>query len=156
MLPEQVWDEADLPGKHLYFGKATGAATPLMWAHAEYIRLLRSTSDGVVFDLLPEVADRYLPHTDCEAIEVWKPNRQVQSVERSMTLRILAPRPFLLRWTPDDWSSHLDDHATGTSVGIWYHDISPRDYTGNDIRFTFRWEDTGEWDTADYVVAVLR
>ena len=34
--------------------------------------------------------------------------------------------------------------------------ITPGDYTGNDVRFTFRWEDTGEWDTADYVVGVQR
>jgi len=31
-----------------------------MWAHAEYIKLLRSAADGKVFDLIPEVADRYL------------------------------------------------------------------------------------------------
>src|SRR6185437_12973830 len=35
MLPEQIWDGADIPGALLYFGKPTGAAMPLMWAHAE-------------------------------------------------------------------------------------------------------------------------
>jgi hypothetical protein len=33
---------------------------PLMWAHAEYIKLLRSTADGKVYDAIPEVAERYL------------------------------------------------------------------------------------------------
>ena len=32
---------------------------PLAWAHAEYIKLVRSAADGQVFDLIPEVADRY-------------------------------------------------------------------------------------------------
>ncbi len=45
MLPEQVWDSG------LGMGKPTGAATPLGWAHAEYIKLLRSRSDRMVFDL---------------------------------------------------------------------------------------------------------
>jgi hypothetical protein len=53
MLPEQVWDE---PGKCL--GKPAGSAMPLMWAHAEYIKLLRSVRDRQVFDLIPVLADR--------------------------------------------------------------------------------------------------
>ena len=32
---------------------------PLAWAHAEYIKLVRSAADGQVFDLISEVADRY-------------------------------------------------------------------------------------------------
>jgi glucoamylase len=31
-----------------------------MWAHAEYIKLLRSTKDGEVYDAIPQVAKRYL------------------------------------------------------------------------------------------------
>ena len=42
LLPEQVWDEADKPAKFMFLGKPTGSAMPLMWAHAEYIKLLRS------------------------------------------------------------------------------------------------------------------
>ena len=50
MMPEQVMDrgpDAGLP---------TGAATPLGWAHAEYLKLLRSREEGEVFDrmLLPD------------------------------------------------------------------------------------------------------
>ena len=36
------------------------AAMPLMWAHAEYLKLLRSASDAKVYDLIPAVARRYL------------------------------------------------------------------------------------------------
>ena len=60
LLPEQVWDTFDLPESHMYLGKPTGAAMPLMWSHAEYIKLLRSATDGKVFDVIPEVA-RTLP-----------------------------------------------------------------------------------------------
>ena len=61
LLPEQVWDErTDRPEAGLFLGRPTGSAMPLMWAHAEYIRLLRSTHDGVVFDRISAVADRYL------------------------------------------------------------------------------------------------
>ncbi len=43
MLPEQVWDGGD------FQGMPTGAATPLGWAHAEYIKLLRSKADQKIF-----------------------------------------------------------------------------------------------------------
>ncbi|MBT8203481.1 MAG: glucan 1,4-alpha-glucosidase [Acidimicrobiia bacterium] len=152
LLPEQVWDSADIPERFLQFGKPTGAAMPLMWAHAEYIKLVRSADDGAVFDRVEEVADRYLPHEDCEDIEVWKLNRQVQATTRSRRLRILAPRPFMLRWSDDGWATTHDEPATPTAVDIWYHDI--RNATGNDVRFTFRWEDTGEWHDDDYAVAI--
>lgn len=38
MLPEQVWDEDDMPKAGMYRGKPAGSAMPLMWAHAEYIK----------------------------------------------------------------------------------------------------------------------
>lgn len=45
MIPEQVWDGEPA------MAKPTGAATPLGWAHAEYVKLLRSRLDRQVFDL---------------------------------------------------------------------------------------------------------
>ena len=62
LLPEQVWDEADKPQAFMSLGKPTGSAMPLMWAHAEYIKLLRSASDGKVYDVDPGSA-RALPRT---------------------------------------------------------------------------------------------
>ena len=36
--------------KGLYLGRSAGSAQPLVWAHSEYVKLLRSKSDGRVFD----------------------------------------------------------------------------------------------------------
>jgi glucoamylase len=36
LFPEQMWDMPDRPDALMYLGKPTGAAMPLMWAHAEY------------------------------------------------------------------------------------------------------------------------
>jgi glucoamylase len=60
MLPEQVWDGVGERGPHqIQPGQGAGSATPLAWAHAEYVRLLRSIADGRVWDLSPETAARY-------------------------------------------------------------------------------------------------
>src|SRR5262249_9845935 len=72
LLPEQVWDRPDIPGALLFTGAQTGSATPLMWAHAEYVKLLRSCADGQVFDLISEVAERYLTRRARRPMEVWK------------------------------------------------------------------------------------
>ncbi|MGH9529692.1 MAG: glucan 1,4-alpha-glucosidase [Terriglobales bacterium] len=41
LLPEQVWDQPDIPERELRFGKPSGSACPLVWAHSEYIKLRR-------------------------------------------------------------------------------------------------------------------
>ena len=46
LLPEQVWDGAPIPALELEPGKPSGSAMPLVWAHAEHIKLLRSLADG--------------------------------------------------------------------------------------------------------------
>ena len=46
MIPEQVWDAPDIPDRHLYIGKPTGSAMPLVWAHAEFLKLLASVELG--------------------------------------------------------------------------------------------------------------
>lgn len=53
LIPEQVWDAADIPARELFTGKPTFAACPLVWAHSEYIKLRRSLRDGRIFDQPP-------------------------------------------------------------------------------------------------------
>ena len=60
MIPEQVWDSADIPERGLYPGRPTGSAMPLAWAHAEYLKLRRSLLDNRVFDMPPQTVKRYL------------------------------------------------------------------------------------------------
>ena len=59
MLPEQVWDYADMPEEGLFLGFSAGSAQPLVWAHAEYLKLLRSVADNKIFDTLSVVEERY-------------------------------------------------------------------------------------------------
>jgi glucoamylase len=98
MLPEQVCDEA-YPSHGLCLGRPSGSAMPLMWAHAEYIKLLRSVADGDVFDRIHIVAERYFHSRGRKDLEIWKPIRQVRQVSAGQILRIQAPRPFQLHWS---------------------------------------------------------
>ncbi len=128
----------------MFLGRPTGSAMPLMWAHAEYIKLLRSVSDGHVFDLIPEVANRYLgDRKACQLFEIWKPNRQVRVVKRGSTLRIQVPARFRLHWTGDEWRTVNDTVSATTAFGVEFVDIPITAAQQAPIRFTFFWTASG-------------
>lgn len=153
LLTEQVWDAPDEPALHLSLGRPTEAAMPLAWAHAEYVNLLRSASDGRVFDRVPEVADRYLargPHRPL--LEVWKFDRRPRSVDPRARLRVLAGAPFRLHTSDDDWRTVRDLDAAGTSLGLYFVDLPPLDVVGRRHVFTFYWTASDRWEGRDYAV----
>jgi len=124
-----------------------------MWAHAEYIKLLRSAADSVVFDLIPDVADRYLAQRSRQNLEVWKHNRQVQSISAGAVLRVQASDPFMLHWSTDGWNTPVDTFAQATAIGIHFIDIATAVGDRAPVLFTFRWLDD-RWEGRDYMVEV--
>jgi len=156
LLPEQVWDEPDRKGVHMHFGRPTGSAMPLMWAHAEYIKLLRSAHDGRVFDLIPEVATRYIgDRSGLKRLEIWKENRQISTVRRDHTLRIQAKSAFVLHWSLDGWHTVTDTRSTPVSLGIEYVDIGFAASQESPVLFTFLWVESNTWEGRDHKVSVI-
>ena len=155
LLPEQIWDEADRPDLLLKFGRSTGAAMPLLWAHAEYIKLLRSTSDGVVFDLIPDVTNRYGSARAVAPVEIWKFDRQIDSVRAPVTLRVLAEERFMLRWTLDEWRRVTDTQSTSTELALDFVDIKVPAGQSAPLRFTFFWLRDSHWEGCDFQVSCL-
>jgi glucoamylase len=153
LLAEQLWDSPDLPSSPpLNFGQPTGSAMPLAWAHAEYIRLVRSVSDNKVFDRIDIVADRYLqPHAPSD-LEVWNFDRQIVAIPRGKRLRIPLSHPFKLHWSNDGWNTVQDSLATQTAVGISYADIPTDAATLGPLVFTFYWISAGSWEGTTYQV----
>lgn len=66
MIPEQIWDKADVPNAdkqfipELKFGEGTGSATPLAWSMAQFIRLAVNLQEGKNLDTPDVVYDRYV------------------------------------------------------------------------------------------------
>ena len=157
LLPEQVWDEADKPEAFMFRGKPTGSAMPLMWAHAEYIKLLRSVSDGKVYDAIPEVRQRYLgDRPDRKRVEVWKPDWRLQFLRINSVLRVQANEPFSLHWSSDGWKSVNDIESTVNALAIDFVDLPATvSLSKNDrVVFTFYWRSTNRWEGRDYDVTV--
>jgi len=153
LLPEQSWDEDDRPSLHLFLGRPTESATPLAWAHAEYILLLRSATDGLVFDRVPEAWDRYVERpVHRRAFEVWKFNRQPSTVRPHETLRLITDRPFRLHVSDDDWTSSADIDAVATDLGLYFVDLAPLERAGRTWKFTFYWTNDDRWEGRDFEV----
>lgn len=151
LLPEQVWDGQDLPLLHLVRGGPTGAAMPLLWAHAEYLRLLRSIEDGAIFDRVPAVAARYshrnAPRTTWE---IWEASRQPARFSSRDRLRVVAAEPFRLHWSSNGWTDATDTPSTGTALGLDYVDLPTPTPAGTVFNFTFYWPSRGAWEGRDY------
>ncbi len=149
MLPEQVWDQEDLPSEGMYFGKSAGSAQPLVWAHSEYLKLLRSSVDGRVFDRISVVEERYLKSAKERSfhslIEVYQTSRPISTIAAGLMLRIVDSQSFRVIYTMDNWATTL--HAESRAVGYpgSYADIfTTPDQTGTLI-FTLYWPGGTRW-----------
>jgi glucoamylase len=154
MLPEQVWDQPDIPSTFMFFGRPCGSAMPLVWAHAEYIKLLRSIRDKKVFDQLPLVAERYHNDRGRKDLEVWKFNRRVRTIAAGKTLRIQSPGQFLLRWSTDGGQTTQESAAVASGLGISFVDVETRAGQADTLRFSFPWSEEGPFDSAAHEVRV--
>lgn len=155
LLPEQLWELPDLNTVFppLQQGGPTGSAMPLAWAHAEYIKLVRSVADGKVFDQLAPVAARYLvPHPPSN-LEVWNFDRQPTSIQAGRTLRLPLGGSFLLRWTKDNWATFTDTTATATNIGVFYVDVPTQAaQAGSSVIFAIQWLPSQQWVGGNFSV----
>jgi glucoamylase len=158
LIPEQIWDAPDIPEQHMFFGRPTGSAIPLMWAHADFVKMMRSSIDKKVFDLIDPVAQRYRDRSTSGAasalIEVWKMNRQVRSMPAGTLLRVQASSAFRLHWTVDEWKTSNDSTSISTSLGIEYVDVQTSLTQNSPVRFTFFWPQDNQWQDANFAVQV--
>ena len=152
MLPEQIWDAPDMPERGLRLGRPTGAAMPLVWAHAEYVKLLRSVTDGQVFDRISAVAERYGQDKRACSIEVFRLDRQLKSIVAGKKLRILANEHFFLVWTLDDWKTvqNMESHNLGCAGH--FADIETEPGRAGRVIFTLKWRHENRWEGRNFEV----
>ncbi len=153
LIPEQIWDTDDIPTRDLRRGCPSGSAMPLVWAHAEHIKLLRSLQDGKVFDMPTHARQRYLAETHTPRVTPWRPGFQPSHLSEGRVLRIELPRASLVVWSRDAW--HTQNQAETADGGLGVHIAEIDCTTGlGEVVFTWREHDTQSWAGADYRVAL--
>jgi glucoamylase len=155
LISEQVWDSPDIPEHELHFGRPSGSAMPLVWAHAEYLKLRRSLHDGRVFDMPPQTVQRYLVDKTVSPCLVWRFNHKLRSIPAGKTLRIETMSPAVIHWSADDWSTVQDAPTHDVGLGIHIADLTTLSLpAGKQIKFTFYWPDADHWQGTDFFVRV--
>ena len=155
MLPEQVWDAAQLPDRELAPGRPTGAAMPLVWAHAEYVKLRRSLQDGRVFDSPPQPFKRYVVEKRRAQFALWATHQKVRKISAGQSLRLACPSKALVHWSLDNWMTSHDAETRETGLGPWVADLAVADAApGTLISFTFEHFANEQWDGRTYQVTV--
>ena len=159
MLPEQVWDEPSRPGQGLRLGAPGGSAVPLVWAHAEYLKLLRSARDGKVFDRVDPVYERY-----CEPegrkrlrrnLEIYTRRRPIQKVTAGDALRILDADRFEVVWSIDGWkSTHRTASQERGTAGFSADVAIPVTAQAGELSWTIQWTEKGRWLGYNVVVTL--
>ena len=156
LLPEQVWDAPDVPARELVMGGATGSARPLVWAHAEYLKLCRSIAEGRVFDQPPQTVERYLTaNAPAARFAVWRFNNKIRIMSAGSILRIETLARTVVRIGVDGWSRLSDVEAVDTGLGVWVADLDTRALgvlTGVD--FTFYWPEAAQWEGVDFRIGI--
>jgi glucoamylase len=150
MLPEQVWDERSSPTGRLQLGKPAGSAVPLVWAHAEYLKLLRSALDGKVFDRIEPVYARYSEpegrKTVRRGLEIFTFRRPIQRIQAGETLRIVDANRFVATWSTDQWKTVNTTQSHGMGSAGFSVDISTTEaMAGGELSWTLQWTDGDRW-----------
>ncbi len=156
MLPEQVWDAAPIAERGLGPGRPSGSAMPLAWAHAEYVKLLRSIVLGHAIDRPAAAWHRYHGQAPTATRATWRFTAPRPSMVVGRTLRLEFLAPARVRYTLDSWQGWTDIDARDTGTGVWLVDVPGSDQLrlGDTVEFTVWWPEAGRWEGRDLRVEV--
>ncbi len=156
LLPEQVWDADDIPARELFRGRPAGSAMPLVWAHAEYVKLLRSLADGKTSDTPPQPVQRYQVERQGSPYHIWRFNQKCRHLPTGKRLRVELRQPALVHWSADGWATVHDTPTRDTALGMHVADLDTASVTpGAEVTFTFRWLLIDRWEGTDFTVRVV-
>lgn len=146
LIPEQVWDAADIPEHQLFNGRPSGSAMPLVWAHAEFVKLCRSLHDGRIFDMPPATAARYAQneHPPRPRFVIWRANNKRRDLPAGKILRVEHRAAGEIEWRVGDGKPHRM-RTTDSGLGIHYADLDTGDApAGKDVHVCIRADHDGE------------
>ncbi len=169
LLPEQVWDAAPIAELGLEPGRPSGSAMPLLWAHAEFLKLLVARERRRPIELLRAVEERYLPGKDAAhgaggsgAVQYgtlaaaawhWRDEVPVMQLEDGRALLIEARTPFILHFGFDGWQRVEERAAVMQPFGLWAVRLHAEELAGAAyLQFTRRYDD--RWEGVDHQISL--
>jgi glucoamylase len=158
MLPEQVWDSAPIAALELAPGRPSGSAMPLLWSHAEFLKLLIAREGRRPIELLQAVEQRYRASGDQYAARAaaawhWRTEVPVLQHETGRALLIEDRSAFALHFGFDGWQRIEERAASAQPFGLWAVRLSAEELAGpSELNFTRRYQD--RWEGVDHRVSL--
>jgi glucoamylase len=129
---------------------------PLVWAHAEYVKLVRSLRDRRIFDLPPQTVKRYLVERVGSPYFPWRFTQKARSFPQGKVLRVETMAPARVHWSSDAWRTIHDDNTIDTGLGLYVADLATGPLSaGTDVVFTLFWPQGQRWEGVDFTVRVI-
>ncbi len=154
MLPEQIWESAAIPKRFLFPGRPSGSAMPLVWAHAEFIKLLFSRHLGHPCDRPRAVWERYRGRRPKARYAFWSLQAPIEELPDGAALVVALPRPATIHWGRNGWQDVADTPTEESGLGLHLAVLAADALgAGERIEFTWRWRE-GAWQGSDYEVRV--
>jgi glucoamylase len=115
LLPEQVWDTAPIPERRLIPGRPSGSAMPLVWAHAEFLKLYLAATTGLRIDRSTAVAARYATSPVVHRAHL---RTELDVTTDAVELSIESSQPFRLRFGVDGWRTTIERDSAPIPLGL--------------------------------------
>ena len=155
LLPEQVWDSAPIPEYGLQPGRPSGSAMPLVWAHAEYVKLCMSLAAAHPVDAPLQTWQRYNGQRPEPDMLIWRFRHQRHRLRAGHELRFLLETEARIRWGVNGWQNPQDSATEDWQLGhvacLPTRALKP----GDSVQFTFYWPDAGHWEGRDFSIDVI-
>jgi glucoamylase len=101
LIPEQVWDDEAIPDRNLFPGKPSGSAMPLVWAHAEFLKLLSAKSSGRPVEMFDAVLERWGRRAPRASTWFWRATSPFDRAPVGRVLRFEADQQFRMSYRID-------------------------------------------------------
>ncbi|PTN08255.1 glycoside hydrolase family 15 protein [Nitrosomonas aestuarii] len=155
LLPEQVWDSAPIPERHLNPGKPSGSAMPLVWAHSEFIKLCYSRALGYPVDRPIATWNRYRGKRPEITHDLWGPRYHPRNIQAGNVLTIALKAPARVHWGINSWKDVQDMNTKNTGLDVYVVELPVAGLkAGETVQFTFYWLDQEKWEDTEYEVLI--
>ena len=154
LIPEQVWDAEAIPERFLFPGKPSGSAMPLVWAHAEFLKLLYAARQGEPLELLATVERRYGERPTAQTWH-WRSETPFEALPRGRDLLVESPRAFVLHVGTDGWQRVSERASAELGLGMHGVRLGAAELAGHArLEFTRYYPESGTWEKRDYVIGL--
>ena len=156
LIPEQVWDAADIPSRDLYRGRPAArrcrspGRTPSTCGSSA--RSATGTSSTP-----PPTRERYVLQGRAKSeLALWRFDHQPGTFLAGRRVRVEVLAPAVVHYSADGWRTAHDATTVPTGLGQHVADLpTARMKPGDRLRFTFRWPAAGDrWEGKDFELSV--